>query len=105
MQDKEISIIQWNGMEIEIGFCRNWSDAFAEIYGFNMSHFEIKTRSPERATLPITETGYRSIFIPEPEFAEFLSPTAYIIALLDHAAQSPDWQSTREKARQYTLFD
>lgn len=104
MKKKEITIIQWDGMEIEISFCRNWSDAFANNYGFNMSHFEIKTRSPERAALPITETGYRSIFIPEPDIAEFASPTAYIIAMLDHAAQSPEWQVIRDKAQQYSLF-
>lgn len=104
MKDKEIIIIQWDGMEIEISFCRNWSDAFAKIYGFSMSHFEVRTLSPERAALPITETGYRSIFIPEPEFAEFSSPTAYIIALLDHAAQSPEWQLIRENSQQYSLF-
>lgn len=102
--DKEISIIEWQGFEIEISFCRSWSAAMVEHYGVHLCHFEIKTRAPERAALPITETGYRSIFIHEPEIAEFSSPIDYIIALLDEAAKSPEWQSTRETSRQYSLF-
>lgn len=104
MKDKEISIIQWDGMEIEISFFRNWSAIFAKTYGDNLCHLEVRTRSPEGAALPITETGYKSIFIYEAEFAQFASPTAYIIALLDDAAQSPEWQSARENSRQYSLF-
>lgn len=103
--DKEISIVKWQGYEIEISFCGSWSAAMVEHYGVHLCHFEIRTRSPERAALPITSTGYQSIFIPEPELADFASPTAYIIAMLDHVAQSPEWQSTLENARQYSLFD
>lgn len=104
MENYEISRITWDGIEIEIGFCRNWTKAFSKDDEFNVSHIEVRSLSPERAALPITGTGYRSIFINEPEVAEFSHPVDYVIAMLDDAAKSPEWQATREKAQQYTLF-
>lgn len=104
MKNYEATVITWDGMEIEISFFRKWSKAFFKSCDFNLCHFQVTTLSPERAALPITGTGYRSIFITEPEIADFANPVDYVIAMLDDAAKSPEWQATREKAQQYTLF-
>lgn len=48
-------IIRWNDMAISI---RHVTGRFA---GFD--HIEVSTIEPERAPLPITETGYRSHFL------------------------------------------
>lgn len=67
-------------------------------------HVEIITVSPERAALPITETGYRSHFLHGQHLTEVGGPVAYVTAWLDAASQSTDWKARSEAARQGSLF-
>ena len=55
-------LIQWQGLLIEIRYCRSWCDSYEEIFGYPLSHLEIETIQPAKAPLPMTETGYRSYF-------------------------------------------
>lgn len=86
----------WRGIRLEIRHCRTWSKAAG------IDHIEVV--SGERAPLPITETGYRSHFIMPEAIAEFGTPVEYILAWLDHAAQSKDWKQSEAEARQLSLF-
>lgn len=92
---KETHKIEWRGIEIEI--------RFESEYFRGMAHIEVRSVKPERAPLPITETGYRSHFMPmeEPESFDVL---AWAIAELDRAAQSKRWQRHEEDSRQSELF-
>ena len=56
------------------------------------------------AQIPITETGYRSHFSPSGIVEEHGGPEAYVLAWLDHAAQSDAWKQKAEAARQLSLF-
>lgn len=56
------------------------------------------------APLPMTETGYRSHFLPAAAVVEASAPVAYVRAWLDHEARSPAWRQRADAARQMTLF-
>lgn len=92
----ETHAIAWRGITIEIGYDPEWLGISA--------HLDITTVAPERAALPITETGYRSHFASQIEIAEAGGPIAFVIAWLDQAAQAQDWKDRQDSARQMTLF-
>ena len=60
----------WNGIAIEIRWEPNWLNLTSS--GYDTAHLEIKSIAPDRAPLPITETGYRSHFT-SPETVAALS--------------------------------
>ncbi len=94
MERFETATLTWHGIEVETS-CK-----FAyPIDGF--CHIEV--RCDER--LPITETGYKSHFMPMVALDGFESHTTYVAAWLEHAAQSKDWQRYVESRRQGDLFD
>ena len=53
--------IVWNGITIEIRYCKSWLSG--DINGYNTAHLEIETVEPARTRLPMTETGYPKIAI------------------------------------------
>lgn len=84
----------WRGIAIQVDFeaCR-WSGTF--------DHVEV--RSIDCIPLPITETGYRSAFIPRGE----VTADTYVRAILnwlDAEAKSKLWKVTEQKSRQLSLF-
>ena len=85
------------GIEIEARYWpRKWSVA---------AHLEIESIRPERAPLPITETGYRSHFHPPGTIeARGGDVVAQVIAWLDDEAMSPVWRERAEASRQGELF-
>lgn len=90
------SRIDWSGIEIEISYQPNWLGVSA--------HLQISSITPERAALPITETGYRSHFLSAEEVEEAGGYVAFARAWLDHAAASQEWLAKCEAQRQYELF-
>ena len=88
----------WQGIEIEARYWpRKWGVT---------AHHEVESICPERAPLPITDTGYRSHFHP-PGTVESLGGdvVAQVIAWLDaEAAANPAWQARVAAARQGELF-
>lgn len=86
----------WRGIDIEIRHCPMWSRA-AEI-----DHIEVI--SEDHQALPITETGYRSLFI-KPEYIDaFGTATAYVLGWLDEEAKSPDWAHKESDSKQMSMF-
>ena len=71
---------------------------------FHMAHIEIESIEPVRAVLPITETGYRSHFVPERDVIAGGGALAYVEAALDDAASCRSWKIREQEARQYSLF-
>ncbi len=66
MENKDVFNITWQGIDIEIScYEPSYMKSHREIYGYGMLHIEVKSSQP----LPITETGYKSIFIAEPDLA------------------------------------
>ncbi len=93
----------WQSFEVEV---RYDPDPFslASRHQEAMAHVEIHTIQPEKAPLPITETGYRSHFTPKGNIDEYDSAVEFVKAWLDHEAQSEEWRIVQENARQLCLF-
>jgi hypothetical protein len=90
-------LITWNGMAISIRHVVNWTNT-----GFD--HLEITTIEPERAALPITETGYRSHFVTPAELERYGCVAAFVIAWLEAESESDAWKAACERSRQLSLF-
>ena len=100
-QDYSITRTHWNGIEIEI----RWNPDYL-VYDDkrHATHLEVVSVSPERAPLPITETGYRSRFMPISDMEGYDSPEAFVEAWLDYASRSPEWKALEAASRQLSLF-
>lgn len=87
----------WQGIDIEATYTpRKWSI---------IAHLEIRSITPERAPLPITETGYRSHFHPIGTVeAHGGDVVAQVTAWLDEEAAKPEWQAHQQRRRQGELF-
>lgn len=91
-----VSRVTWRGIGLEVRHCANWCAMVA------MDHIEIV--SAERVPLPITGTGYKSHFISPKRVAEIGTPVEYVMAWLDHAAESAEWRKTELETRQLSVF-
>jgi hypothetical protein len=85
--------IIWEGISIEIVHKPKWAAAMYD-------HIEVRAGQP----LPITETGYRSIFLTETEITEAGGAVELVKYLLEKDADSSDWQQYKEESRQESLF-
>lgn len=85
--------ITWEGITLSY---THTADAFSSPF----DHIEVKTSEQ----LPITETGYRSLFIHPDELNLWESVEAFILEWLDDAAKLPAWQEYRNQSRQLSLF-
>ena len=92
--------ITWDGVEIEINYEENFSNAHKKIYGERMCHIEIYAKED----IPITDTGYKSIFILESKLDEWGGVEKYIRAELEHGSKSPEWEFRKESKKQLCLF-
>ncbi|PCI98730.1 MAG: hypothetical protein COB14_07480 [Alphaproteobacteria bacterium] len=92
--------IIWDTIEIEINYVESFSASFEKSHDDKMSHIEIYSKED----LPITETGYKSIFILQSNLERWGGLEKYIIAELDHGAKNKDWQFKKESKRQLCLF-
>ena len=73
--------ITWRSIEIDISYVPE---------KFNIvDHIELHT--DPRNKLPVTETGYRSNFIPAGTVASHGGPEAFVTAWLDHEADAAGW--------------
>ncbi len=85
MENTEVFNITWQGIDIEISCCEpSYMKSHRKIYGYEMLHIEVRSALP----LPITETGYKSIFIAEPELAGKGGSLKYVASYIDHKAKS-----------------
>jgi hypothetical protein len=101
---KEIHIIDWQGRSIEVRYCRSWSDAYEEVYGYPISHLEVEAIRPCKSALPFTETGYRSLFTTADDIESAGGAVAYVRAWLDWSSKTPEWKESEAATQQYSLF-
>lgn len=103
-QQYETYHLNWNGIEIEIRYCSDWSQALQKGHGITMAHLEVETISPARAALPITETSYKSHFTNADVIIAAGGAVKFLRDALDCAAQNKDWKRLDAKSRQGVLF-
>ncbi len=92
--------IIWEDIEIDINYVESFSPAHEKIHGEKMSHIEIYSKED----LPITDTGYKSIFILESNLKRWGGLEKYIIEKLNHGAKSEEWKFKKESRNQLCLF-
>lgn len=95
--------IDWKGIAIEVSYEPDWLCLSAS-GGPATAHLQIRSVCPERAALPMTETGYRSHFVPPRTVVDHGGPVAYTLAWLEEAERSPAWREQQEVARQFVLL-
>lgn len=83
----------WNGIAITVSITHNW---------LNTDHHHIELRADQ--PLPVTTTGYRSLFLPIDECRRFKSLEELLQHWLDTAARSSEWIKAQEERRQLKLF-
>ncbi|MDO9223587.1 MAG: hypothetical protein Q7U20_07735 [Caulobacter sp.] len=88
----------WQGIALSVTFEARWLNSESA----NIAHLQVK--SVGRIPLPITETGYRSHFLPADEVAAAGGAVAYVLAWLNHAATAPEWRARPEAMGQLSLF-
>tara|TARA_R110002073_G_scaffold9448_10_gene48126 strand:+ start:8398 stop:8706 length:309 start_codon:yes stop_codon:yes gene_type:complete len=96
-------ILHWHHYQIEV---RYDPDPYPQIArnGGTIAHLEIDCRYPVRAALPMTETGYCSVFMPDHYLKGYGSAGDYVRQWLDSASQTRKWQDSLNQARQLSLF-
>lgn len=67
-------------------------------------HLEIQSLRPKKAPLPITETGYRSHFIPALELMNAGGPVTFVTAWIEHEAKGKAWTRAVSVKAQGDLF-
>jgi hypothetical protein len=77
--------IIWRGIQVEITFT-------PEKFGM-ADHIELRTEN--KAALPVTETGYRSHFMPIGTVAQYGNPVSFVVEWLDHEAERTGWRGAQ----------
>lgn len=99
-----IERMEWRGRTLEVCYVADWLGRGEAGSAFAAAHLEIRTISPERAPLPVTETGYRSHFL-EPGIVEDAGgPAAYVTAWLNAEAKGRSWATIEARFDQLDLF-
>ncbi|MDB4680908.1 hypothetical protein OAE72_03060 [Akkermansiaceae bacterium] len=88
----------WAGIKIEVTYKPQWCKLT------NTSHLEVCSLTPERARLPITETGYRSHFFPEESAMSEEDVQERVTVWLDEKSESKEWQVYPRDRAQLELF-
>jgi hypothetical protein len=94
----------WQGIALAVIYEANWLGLNGRFPEFARAHLEVRAVRPDGAKLPITETGYRSHFVPPGDVVEAGGPVAYVLTWLDTAAQSVDWRRHVVTGQQLSLF-
>lgn len=98
----QILTLNWRGIAIRVTYVPNWLNMAAR--GYDTAHIELASLDPERAPLPITETGYRSHFTTAETVAAYGGPVAFVTTWIEEEAAKPGWKAYEARSRQLSLF-
>jgi len=101
---KTVQRLDWRGVRVAVSYEPDWPGMSEGAPEAATAHLEVKRISPDWALVPITETGYRSHFLPRGTVEGVGGPVAYVKAWLDEASKSPDWKRREQQSRQLSLF-
>jgi hypothetical protein len=102
MREYQTCTLQWEGLSIEVLYCPSWAESYCVTYGYPLAHLQIKAANREK--LSISDTGHKSHFERADNIEAEGGPAAYVLAWLNHAAQSRQWKEAQEEARQLSFF-
>ena len=95
---KTSSTLIWRGIRCRVSHERDYLSQ-------GWTHLEIETLEPPRASLPITDTGYRSHFCDEDDIVAAGGPARYVEHWLDAESSSKRYAKAKAKHDQLDLFD
>jgi hypothetical protein len=72
--------------------------------GMGQDHVEIESIAPKKAPLPITETGYKSHFLPALDLVNAGGPVTFVTAWLNREASGKAWRVQASAKAQGDLF-
>jgi hypothetical protein len=101
---KIVERFDWQGVSVSVSYEADWLGMSKSLGQFATAHLEIEAVDPPKHPLPVTETGYRSLFVARGVVEQAGGAVAYTLAWLDQAAKAPAWKRQREAARQLSLF-
>jgi hypothetical protein len=91
----EVRTFVWRGISIELRHELKYATMG------DLHHLQVLAVAPDRAPLPITETGYLSHFY----YGEPAEDTvAAVTEWLDEEAAKPEWRQKEASAKQLNLF-
>lgn len=90
----------WEGIALQITWCPGWFQS--KHVGYSVAHLEVRSKTGE--PLPISNTGYRSHFLPREAVEEYGGPVQYVAAWLTHEGANAEWQKYIQERKQYTLL-
>lgn len=96
--------LDWQGIALSVTYEPDWLGRGERGAVHATAHLTITAITPERAPLPITETGFLSHFLARGEVEAAGGPEAYVRAWLDQMAQSREWRRHVEASQQLSLF-
>lgn len=100
MSTKHLLTLSWNSIDISISLCPDYSITFKANTGEALAHIEVKSEE----LLPISKTGYKSLFLPLSELEEEGGVAELVKRWLDEASDSKEWKEYVGKKIQYSLF-
>ena len=92
-EDYETLTLVWDSRTIEVSYQPNWLSS-------GQWHLELRCDD----LLPVTETGYRSAFVPAEVIKDASAIAGLVLAWLSEAADDPAWHRRVEESRQLKLF-
>jgi hypothetical protein len=92
--------LDWRGVKLTV----TYDPAYFPSASYHSAHLEIRVLSPEGAPLPISDTGYRSHFLPKGYVADAGGPADYVRSWLDRESSSPAYRRALDRWRQLDLF-
>lgn len=93
--------IRWRGLTVHVTYDRHAFGWPCEDYP--VSHVQV-ANALQRGPIPVSETGYKSLFLPFGEVETCGGVVAYVTRWLDAAALKPEWKATERDLRQGRLF-
>ncbi len=79
----EIYEFEWCGIRISLQHVHDYCGV--------IEHLEIRSIDPEKAPLPITDTGYKSHFLTKASLHAYGSALNYVLVWLNEEAGKPEW--------------
>jgi len=92
----------WRTVAITVEHDENWSKAYQDTYGSQLTHTNIIR--DDGLPLPITETGYRSHFTDIKNLENYDGILDYVKQWLDYESQTKSWKAKEADMNQLKLF-
>lgn len=93
--------VRWRNIDIIVVYTPDFHATPGE--AFHHCHLEVMSERHE-VPLPITETGYRSVFLPGGTIEDSGGVLEFTTRWLEHAAGSPSWKIAEQNTRQGRLL-